>query len=129
MMPLEEFLKGLFDLKAEKARLNEALKALNVQEEYLETQIAMSMKAEGLDKACSDKWGTATLKREIYPSIEDWVVFHDWVAANDAWELLKKEVKAAAWRDLGDGAAAVPGLCTFEREKVLFRRGKGEVNL
>ncbi len=124
---IEDFLQQLWRIKSEKRTLAERLKALNAQEDYLETNIALSMRAEGLEKVTSKTWGSATMKSEFYPTIDDWDQFTMWLLSSKDFSLLSKEIRKAVWRECyQEVGTEIPGVGSFERDVIRFRSGKGD---
>lgn len=124
---LDNLLQQLWLVKNEKRKLAEKLKILNANEEYLEKNIALSMRAEGLEKVTSKAWGSATLKSEFYPTIDDWGSFTLWLLSSKDFSLLSKEIRKAVWRECyKDLGTEIPGIGSFERDVIRFRSGKGD---
>lgn len=126
---LDSLLKQLWEIKERKRKLAEALKEINTQQEYIEQMVINSMRGEGIVKATNEFWGTATVKPEFYPAIEDWVLAVGHIMRTGNIELLKKEINRVVWREnFQERGVLLPGVGAFERDVLLFRRGIGEKN-
>ena len=118
---LDDLIKELKDVRDEKAELADNVKKVNARKEYLESLIIERLRGEGVKKVSSD-YGTASIKVEEYPTIENYDVFIESVAAAKAWELLPKKVNSAAYREAIREGHEVPGGTTFTRTTLNFRR-------
>lgn len=122
MSSFEEYLEKLRAVKDLKTSIQQQLKNLNEQEEYLEQIIISKMQQEGITSVKASI-GTATIKTEQYPQVEDWDKVLSFVIEQRAFELLKKAINSAVWREtflqLGE---VLPGVQAFEKQTLLFRR-------
>ena len=118
---LEEACRQLREVKNEKEQLTARKKELDSKEEYLEGLILAGLRAEGLTSAKTSH-GTATIKEEEVPIIEDWNETLTYIFEAQAHPLLKKSVSSAVWRELREMGIEVPGLGVFKKESIQFRR-------
>ena len=117
---IDEFIKELREVKDAKAELKKKLKDLNGQETYLEGALIEALHSEGLSKATSDL-ATASLTRKSYPSVKDWDKALPFIKAGHT-ELLTKKINAAAYRELKEAGIDIPGVESFDKETLNFRR-------
>ena len=119
--------KKLNDLLAEYGTVRDGIKDLQAQEKELntlkrelESQIAIRMTEEGLEKI-SNGGRTLSLKKEIVPDVQDWDALHEHIAQTGEFELLHRRVSATAYREAVSLGANVPGVTERELTKILFR--------
>ena len=119
---LDNYFIQLKALKEEKELLQSQLKELNAQEEYLEQIIIEQMMQEGVQKATVEGVGTASIKRTLYPAIKDWDTMLEYMKQMDDFSILKHGVNAATWRERLGSGEDVPGVESFEKNILLFRK-------
>jgi len=117
---LETYIADLRETKDELTELNERVKAVKKQQAHIEGLIEDAMMGEGLQKASSDL-GTVSLKEGQYPQIEDWDEALEYIM-NHCRHVLKREIKSAAYKELLDSGEAIPGVRTYDKTKINFRR-------
>ena len=62
-----------------------------------------------------------TLGEAVYPQVEDWDAFHQWIYDNHYLHFLEKRAAVLAYREaLGQGIA-VPGVLPFTKRKITFK--------
>ena len=117
---IDELIHQIREVRDEKDALAETIKALNEKKTYLEEILVGKLQGEGLKKATSE-YGTASIKDEINPAIKDWDVALEFILKGHK-DLLKKDIKGAAYRALLDDGIEVPGVESFTKTKLSFRR-------
>ena len=117
---IEELIKEFQEIKDKKQDLNKQLKKLNEEEAYIETTLIEALQAEGLQKASSDL-ATASLSHKSYPAIKDWDKALAFIV-NGHRELLNKKINAAAYRELEEAGIEVPGVKSFDKATLNFKR-------
>ena len=118
---MEEVIQQFRELKDKKDELNKLIKALNPQIEYLQGLIVARMQEEGVVKVSTD-FGSCSIKKDIYPQVEDFGAFIQYIAQHKAFELIQKRPNAAGWRQIILEGGEVPGLGEYEDTKLNFRR-------
>lgn len=118
---MEEIIQQFRELKDEKDRLNKLVKELNSPLEYLQGLIITRMQAEGATKISTD-FGSCSIKTDIYPKVDDFGLFIQYIARHNALELIQKRPNAAGWRAIIAEGGEVPGLGEYEDTKLNFRR-------
>jgi hypothetical protein len=119
---MEEIIQQFRELKDEKDKLNKEIKDnLNPGIEYLQGLIITRMQAEGATKISTD-FGSCSIKTDIYPKIENFGLFIQYIASHNALELIQKRVSAAPYRAIIMEGGEVPGLGEYEDTKLNFRR-------
>jgi len=65
--------------------------------------------------------GKVTLGEAVYPQVQDWDAFYQWILENQYMHFLEKRAAVLAYREaLGQGIA-VPGVLPFTKRKITFR--------
>ena len=117
---LHTLISQLSDLRREKKRLeyevNEIKKLVSIKEyeimDALDDQQIIESKSEA---------GKVTLGEAVYPQVEDWDAFHQWIRDNDYMHFLEKRAAVLAYREaLGQGIA-VPGVLPHTKRKITFK--------
>ena len=119
--------KKLNDLLAEYGTVRDGIKDLQAQEKELntlkrelESQIAIRMTEEGLDKI-SNGGRTISLKNEIVHDVKDWDALQQHVAETGEFELLHRRVSATAYREKVALGTSVPGVADRELTRINYR--------
>lgn len=117
---INELIQQIRQVRDEKDALAETIKTLNEKKTYLEELLVGKLQGEGLQKASSEH-GTASIKDEINPSIKDWDAALAFILDGHR-DLLKKDIKGGAYRALLEDGVEVPGVESFTKTKLSFRR-------
>ena len=118
---LEDAARQLREVKNEKEQVAAIKKDLDAREEYLESLLLAGLRAEGLSKASTPS-GTVSIKTEDIPTIESWPMAIEYIVEQKLFMLLKKSISSAVWRELKEQGMEVPGIGTFTKESIQFRR-------
>lgn len=117
---LEELTGRLYEIKNIKEAIGKQLKEISEQEDYLEGLIIAALQVEGLQKATTT-WCTVSLKQSVFPGIENWSVLWEYMVKNNV-PLLNKAVNSAAWREMIEQGIEVPGVSSYDKITLLFRK-------
>ncbi|MGA1777114.1 MAG: hypothetical protein ACO39G_08560 [Flavobacteriaceae bacterium] len=119
-MTIDEMLNELTSVRQQLVTLLDQEKELKRTKDMLETQIATSLKEQGIDRVGNDQC-TVSIKQEIVPTVEDWDALHRHILDTQQFELLQKRMSATAYRELLQMGQAVPGVTSTELTRINFR--------
>lgn len=118
---IEALVERLSKVKNEKTSINNRLKELNGQEEYLESLLITTLQEQGLNKASTEA-GTVSIKTDDYPTIEDWDMFWEYIKDNNMPSIIKKSVNSKIWKSYLEQGVSFPGLSSYEKTVLSFRK-------
>jgi len=95
-------------------------KDLKMKQRELESQIAIKLQQEGIDKVSNDVC-TLSLKAEVVPTVEDWDQFFEYLKETGQFELMQKRMSATAYRELIAMGVDIPGVKSTELTRINFR--------
>ena len=95
-------------------------KDLKMKQRELESQIAIKLQQEGIDKVSNDVC-TLSLKAEVVPTVEDWDQFFEYLKETGQFELMQKRMAATAYRELIAMGVDIPGVKSTELTRINFR--------
>ena len=107
-MAIGELIDKLYELRETRLALDRTVAGLKAQETAMRLEIKEELENVGLAKA-SGKRATCGITSKIEPIIEDWDKVHDWIRAENRFDLLQKRLSAPAWRELKENNILVPG--------------------
>jgi hypothetical protein len=117
-----DLINMLFALKETKATLNEQLKEVNGELASVEYQILQNMEASGLEKQ-STELGTVSKKVELYPKVEDFEEFVNFIAEEGRYEMIQKRPSPPQFRAYYEETGAYPdGLDAFDKVTLNTRK-------
>jgi hypothetical protein len=114
---LEEFRR----IKDEKEDLALKTKKLNEQEAYTEDLIIAKLRSEGLQSVKSP-FGSASVGEQIFPAVKNFDQALDWMIKHKRFEFLSNSIKSAAWREAITDGEVIPGVDSFKKDILSFRR-------
>ena len=100
--------------------MDDMLNDLAETRKELETQIATTLKGQGIDRVGNDAC-TLSIKEEIVPTVEDWDKVYQHILDTKQFELLQKRMSATAYRELLQLGMDLPGVTSTELTRVNFR--------
>jgi len=119
---LGEKVDRLFQLRAEKAELEQQVKELTAEIEQLQYEILRGMEETGVDKL-STASGTVSRKVELHPQIVDWDVFVDWVYSTGNLSMIQRRVNSGAFRSFVEETNEYPeGLDAYQKPILNVRK-------
>lgn len=117
---LSTLIDSLSSLRASKKLAQRELDSIAGQIEALEGEIMKAMDTEGLLESKSAV-GKVTLSESVYPRVEDWDQFYQFIYDNRYFHLLEKRPTALAYRELLSLGKSVPGVLPFTMRKLSFK--------
>lgn len=117
---LNELIAQLGELRTEKKRLdyeaNEIAKLITIKEH----EIMDAMDDQQITETRGEA-GKVILGEAVYPQVQDWDAFHNWILENHYLHFLEKRAAVLAYREaLGQGIA-VPGVLPYTKRKITFK--------
>lgn len=115
----------LFDLREEKAKLNDEIKKINARVEKGQKMLIESLEAQGLDKARGSK-ATASIAPQLVPNVDDKVAMAKWAYENDRFDILQSRVAPAPVREMFALENKLPdGISLFTKTVVSITKKRG----
>lgn len=90
-------------------------------EQILEEAILGALKEQGLDKGSHGGFSFGR-SETVVPQVQDWDVFHKYIARKKWFHLLERRPSAAACREVFEMNGAIPGVIPFVKVKLSFRK-------
>lgn len=119
---LLELAEQLFNLKDQKSTINKELKSINKQIDSVENHMAELMAEQGIEQFRS-AYGSCTMNVALYPTIQDFNNFMDWVMRTESYEFLYRRVNEKSFREFVDNAGEYPpGLDAYPKTKINTRK-------
>lgn len=113
----------LRQLKDNKDRKNEELKAINTEIEQCERRIIEQMELDGLDTLSIRGVGTAFVTTKDYPQVTDMEAFVKWCYENNRTDMIQKRVSSTAYNQYVQAENIMPdGTDVFQKSTLNFRR-------
>lgn len=103
----------LYQLREQRLLLTRQADELKAQETALRGQIMATMQTAGLTGG-RGQLATAGLKTNTVPTVRDWAALHQYIIANDAWDLMQQRVSSTACAARWLRQEVVPGVEAFE---------------
>ncbi|MFH1398976.1 MAG: hypothetical protein ABIG95_02600 [Candidatus Woesearchaeota archaeon] len=122
MESYKDLIKSLRKIRTKREKFKAQVSELQKQEDYLEGIIINQMLSDGVQRVTVKHYGICFLKHEIYPSLMGWNKFINYVMKYKEYTLLTKKVNSKAWRELLEAGQKVPGVDSFEKDTLQFRR-------
>lgn len=118
--PLSGLIESLSHLKLSKKRLE--LEAEDIAKDIakVEDEIMKAMDAEGIVESKSVV-GKVTLSESVYPQVQQWEAFAEFILDNRALHLLERRPAVLAYRELLSLGKPVPGILPFTKRKLAFK--------
>jgi len=117
---MDDMLNDLADTRTQLANLLEQEKTLKSRKLELETQIATTLKNQGIDRVGNDTC-TVSIKTETVPTVENWDFVYQHILDTKQFELLQKRMSATAYRELLQLGMDLPGVTSTELTRINFR--------
>lgn len=120
-MKIGTIIDRLYELRAEKADLNDKIKLIESEISDLKPLLMARLDDEETIKACG-KLASVTITSQVVPNVTDWDLVHRYIVENDACYLLEKRLSAAPYRELLLTGEPIPGTEPFEKRDISLRK-------
>lgn len=117
---LSTLIESLCDLKRQKKELELSVKGIDKDIAGLEVQIMQAMDGEGILESKSYV-GKVTIGESVYPHVEQWDQFGEFILENRYLHLLERRPAVLAYRELLTLGRPVPGVLPFTKRKLTFK--------
>lgn len=117
---LSDLIDSLGELKLSKKRLEADLKDVEKQITGFELDIMKAMDAEGILES-KNHVGKVSISESVYPQVEQWDLFDEFVLENKYLHLRERRVAVLAYRELLTLGIPVPGVLPFTKRKLTFK--------
>lgn len=117
---LNTLINSLCDLRRSKKSLESELKSVETQISGVEKDIMTAMDAEGILES-KNGIGKVTIGESVYPHVEQWDQFSQFILENGYLHLLERRPAVLAYRELISLGKPVPGVLPFTKRKVTFK--------
>ena len=117
---LSSLIDSLSTLRSQKKHVESDLKTIEERIGGIEYDIMRAMDAEGITESKSAV-GKVVVSESVYPKLEQWEQFADYVLSERALYLLEKRPAVLAYREQLTLGRAVPGILPYTKRKVTFK--------
>lgn len=117
---LSDLIQSLSVLKGRKKELELAVKDVDKEIIGVEIQLFAAMDADGVIESKSPI-AKVSIATSMYPQVENWVVFGDFILDNRFLHLLERRPAVLAYRELLTLNRPVPGVLPFSKRKITFK--------
>lgn len=115
-----EYLKNLKDQKDKK---QEELKAINAEIEIQERNLIEKLELDGLDTVSIRGVGTAFVTIKDYPQVTDMESFVKWCYENNRIDMIQKRISSTAYNQYVKDENIMPdGTSVYQKSTLNFRR-------
>jgi len=117
---LSSLIDSLSALRSQKKYVESDLKTIEERIGGIEYDIMRAMDAEGITESKSAV-GKVVVSESVYPKLEQWEQFADYVLSERALYLLEKRPAVLAYREQLTLGRVVPGILPYTKRKVTFK--------
>lgn len=97
-------------LRNEKRHHEAEIKRLDANLKLMETTLKNAMVEQGITEA-KGAYGKASYDEKVlYPQVDDWPAFHNYIKENNMFDLLHKRISLTNYRQLVEANVQVPGV-------------------
>lgn len=107
----------LYELRAERLRLQKGVDAVKEQEKVLTEHLILNLSKEKAD-GVKGKLAKAGVIRKVIGRTTDWKKFYAYVKKNNAFELMQRRLNDGALKERWENNKTVPGVEPFNIIKV-----------
>lgn len=118
---LNDLISQLGDLRTEKKRCEFEAKEFGRAIAVQEKQIMDVMDDQQIVESKNTAGQKVVLGEAVYPQVEDWDAFHEWILENHYMHFLEKRAAVLAYREALDRNIPVPGVLPFTKRKITFK--------
>lgn len=109
-LEIGKFIDEMMAVRAEKRHYEAEIKRLDANLKLMETALKQAMLDQGITEA-KGVYGKAKYDEKVlYPQVDDWNMFHEYIKENNMFDLLHKRISLTNYRQLVEAGMAVPGV-------------------
>jgi hypothetical protein len=109
-LEIGKFIDEMMAVRAEKRHHEAEIKRLDANLKLMETALKQAMLDQGITEA-KGVYGKAKYDEKVlYPQVDDWNMFHEYIKENNMFDLLHKRISLTNYRQLVEAGMAVPGV-------------------
>lgn len=113
----------LYQLKLEKSEISAKEAEIKQKISELEDTILNRFSKDELSGA-SGKLAKLSVTQKLCPNIEDWDAFYEYIARENAWDLLQRRVSSTAYQARVEEGVEVPGTTKFVKLVLNTKKAK-----
>jgi len=117
---LHDLIEQLGDLRTQKKALEYEANELGRSIELIERDLIVLMDSQHITESKSAA-GKVTVGEAVYPQVQNWDEFHQWILENGYLHFLERRAAVLAYREALGQNIAVPGVLPFTRRKITFK--------
>lgn len=121
MSTTKELLQSLCELHRIKKDLASQAKDIEKRIAITERELMDAMDADGVTQAGNDSIGKVSLSESVYPQVDSWDMFGEYILTNRYLHLLERRPAVLAYRELLTLGRQVPGVLPFTKRKLSFK--------
>lgn len=105
-----KYIDEMMALRNDKRHHESEIKRLDANLKLMETTLKQAMLDQGVTEA-KGAYGKAKYDDKVlYPQVDDWGQFHQYIKENNMFDLLHKRISLTNYRQLVEAQVAVPGV-------------------
>lgn len=105
-----KYIDEMMALRNDKRHHESEIKRLDANLKLMETTLKQAMLDQGVTEA-KGTYGKAKYDDKVlYPQVDDWGQFHQYIKENNMFDLLHKRISLTNYRQLVEAQVAVPGV-------------------
>jgi hypothetical protein len=109
-LEIGKYIDEMMALRSEKRHHEAEVKRIDASIKLMEGTLKLAMIEQGITEA-KGVYGKATYDEKVlYPQVDDWNMFHEYIKANNMFDLLHKRISLTNYRQLVEAQVAVPGV-------------------
>jgi len=117
---LHDLIVQLGDLRTQKKALEYEANQIGRSIELVERDLIMVMDAQHITESKSAA-GKVTVGEAVYPQVQNWDEFHQWILENGYLHFLERRAAVLAYREALGQNIPVPGVLPFTKRKITFK--------
>jgi hypothetical protein len=82
---------------------------MKAEENELEQFIVLTLQREGMTGSRGTK-AQVSVRPKTVPQVQDWLAFFDYIAKNNAFQLVQKRIGVTAWAEMVAAGETIPGV-------------------
>jgi hypothetical protein len=117
---LHDLIVQLGELRTQKKALEYEANQIGRSIELVERDLIMVMDAQHITESKSAA-GKVTVGEAVYPQVQNWDEFHQWILENGYLHFLERRAAVLAYREALGQNIPVPGVLPFTKRKITFK--------